>query len=65
MMRLPDWAYARLARLVASERARRDRETTRRITSRDRALRAWADAARLAHDAGRCVERCPFRHIPS
>lgn len=61
-MRLPDAVFRLLDRVVAAERRRRDQETTRRITARDRALRAWADQARTAHEADRCVPRCPFAH---
>lgn len=61
-MRLPDRVFRVLDRLVTAERRRRDQETRRRITARDRALRAWADQARVAHEAGRCVPRCPFAH---
>jgi hypothetical protein len=61
-MRLPAPLFRLLDRLVTAERARLDRETRRRITAGDRSLRAWADLARTAHQAGRCVPRCPFVH---
>lgn len=63
-MKLPDWAYNRLERLLSAERRRRTADVTRRITYRDRALRAWADTALVAHEAGKCVDRCPFSHPP-
>lgn len=63
-MRLPGWLYRQMERLVREEQARRQRETARRITQRDQSLRAWANQALLAHNAGRCVDRCPYAHPP-
>ena len=63
MIRLPDWAYNRLARAFYAQREIRMAQDKRRITERDHALRAWADQAAIAHDAGRCVPRCPFAHV--
>lgn len=63
-MRLPDWLYRRLEKVVRAERIRRERETQRRIVQRDRDLRAWANLALVAHNAGRCLDRCPYAHPP-
>lgn len=63
-MRLPTWLYRRLDDLVRRERSRRERETARRLTERDHRLRAWANQALVAHNAGRCVDQCPYAHPP-
>jgi hypothetical protein len=63
-MRLPDVAFRALERIYVAQRRLRTAEVRRRIGARERALRAWADQALLAHEAGRCVPRCPFAHAP-
>jgi hypothetical protein len=61
-MRLPDIVYGFLLALMREQKAIRDQEARHRIDNQDRALRAWADTALIAHNAGRCIERCPFWH---
>jgi hypothetical protein len=62
-MRLPDWLYTRVQHVYLTEKHARDREAHERAEADDRALRAWADRMRDAHNMGTCggaVNRCPF-----
>ena len=62
MIRLPDPVCRRLERLVAGQRRLRRLENERAVAAQDTALRAWADRARAAHQAARCLDGCPFAH---
>lgn len=62
-MRIPDWLYVPLERVYLDQRQIRRREQQEAVKAEDRALRAWYDSRRAAHDSGMCggaIDGCRY-----
>lgn len=63
MIRIPDWLYHRLERLVNAETRRRRQETQRRADQYEADFRRRMANMRAQHQAGACGGRiagCPY-----
>lgn len=54
MIRLPDWAFARLTRVYRAQDRLRREELRRKVAEEDRRFRAQCDRDSARHDSGMC-----------